>query len=357
MSTYTPAVPSAATSPSTGSRARQDAAPSRSRPLASPWAATVPSPATTPAIAVSQLTKTFGQLVAVDHLDLRLEAGEVLAFLGPNGAGKSTTIDVILNFSRPSSGSVQVLGTTPAEAVAQGRVGAVLQTGSLLPDYTVRQVLDVVASLQRRTPDVQAVIEQANLGGLLKRKVGKCSGGELQRLRLALALLPQPELLVLDEPTAGMDPTARAAFWQTMRHQTAQGRSILFATHYLQEAADYADRILIIHQGRLVACGSVDEVRALGEGTTVTATWAGLSGEAELRRALAPAAASLLGVKVLGDHLEVRTSASDDVARLLLTQTPASHLGVSALSLEEVFSELVSPEATSPAEASIPGAA
>nr|WP_229116758.1 ABC transporter ATP-binding protein [Actinomyces bovis] len=287
------------------------------------------------------MTKTFGQLVAVNQLDLEVQPGEVVAFLGPNGAGKSTTIDAILGFSTPDSGTLRVLGTTPREAVSEGRVGAVLQTGSMLPDYTVRQTLDVVASLQRRVPDVQAVIAQANLGSILKRKVGKCSGGELQRLRLALALLPQPELLVLDEPTAGMDPKARAAFWETMRGHTAQGRAILFATHYLQEAADFADRILIIDHGRLVASGSVDEVRALGEGTTVTATWPGLNGEAALRHVLAPTAGSLLSVSVHGSHLEIRTKASDDVARLLLTQTPATHLGISALSLEQVFSELV----------------
>lgn len=311
--------------------------PRGSRPPASPRAAA----AATPAIEASQLTKTFGHLVAVDHLDLRVEAGEVVAFLGPNGAGKSTAIDTILGFSRPGSGSVQVLGTTPAEAVAQGRVGAVLQSGSLLPDYTVRQTLQVVASLQRHVPDVQAVTAQTCLGSILGRKVGKCSGGEVQRLRLALALLADPELLVLDEPTAGMDPTARAAFWQTMRGQTAQGRSVLFATHYLQEAEDFADRILIIDHGRLVASGSVDEVRALGKGTSVTATWAGLSGEAELRRALEPVSGSLLSVTVHGSHLELRTTAPDDVARLLLTQTPAAHLGVSALSLEKVFAGLV----------------
>ena len=234
-----------------------------------------------------------------------------------------------------------VLGVAPREAVRAGRVGAVLQADGLNPSFTVRQTLDIIASLQLRIPDIESVIAQTRLEGLLRRKISQCSGGEIQRVRLALALLAQPELLVLDEPTTGMDPTARAAFWEMMRRETAQGRAILFATHYLQEAADVADRIIIIDRGRLVAEGSVDEVRALGEGTTVTATWLGLSGEAELRAALAPVSDSLLGMEVHGSHLELRTIAPDDVARLLLTATPAGHIGVMALSLEEIFAQLV----------------
>ena len=294
-----------------------------------------------PAVRVRGLRKTFGPVVAVDSLALTVAPGEVVAFLGPNGAGKSTTLDVVLGFTRPDAGTAAVLGVAPREAVRAGRVGAVLQADGLNPSFTVRQTLDIIASLQLRIPDIESVIAQTRLEGLLRRKISQCSGGEIQRVRLALALLAQPELLVLDEPTTGMDPTARAAFWEMMRRETAQGRAILFATHYLQEAADVADRIIIIDRGRLVAEGSVDEVRALGEGTTVTATWLGLSGEAELRAVLAPVADSLLGMEVHGSHLELRTSAPDDVARLLLTATPAGHIGVMALSLEEIFAQLV----------------
>ena len=314
--------------------------PTLTRPAASPVGA---APAA-PAVRVRGLRKTFGPVVAVDSLDLTVASGEVVAFLGPNGAGKSTTLDVVLGFTRPDAGTAAVLGVAPREAVRAGRVGAVLQIGGLIPSFTVRQTLDIVASLQLHAPDVESVIARTGLGGLLRRRVSRCSGGETQRVRLALALLAQPELLVLDEPTTGMDPTARTAFWDMMRRETAQGRAILFATHYLQEAADFADRIIIIDRGRLVAEGSVDEVRALGEGTTVTATWPGLSGEAELRAALAPVSGSLLGVEVHGSHLELRTSAPDDVARLLLTATPAGHLGITALSLEEIFAELVGDE-------------
>ena len=173
--------------------------------------------------------------------------------------------------------------------------------------------------------------------------MSRCSGGERQRLRLALALLPDPDILVMDEPTAGMDVSARIAFWETMRTQTRRGRTVLFATHYLEEAASFADRIVIIAHGRLVADGSVDEIRALGDGALVTATWPGLSEESLGQRlADCPAAGSILHAVVHGEHVELRTTDSDAVARWLLSATPAEHLGIGAASLNEVFTALTS---------------
>lgn len=304
-------------------------------------APTRPSPAP-PAIEIHDLCKSFGPVRAVDGLSLTVPRGQILAFLGPNGAGKSTTLDMVLGFSQPDSGSLRVLGSSPAEVVSTGRVGAVLQNGGLVPGYTVGQTLEVVASLQATAPDIDDVVAQTRLGDLLRRRVSKLSGGEKQRLRLALALLPDPDLLVLDEPTTGLDVTARAAFWETMRLQGAKHqRTVVFATHYLQEAADFADRIIIIDRGRLSANGTVDQVQALGTGTSVTATWPGLTGEAELRHALAGLESGLLSVTVHGEHLELLTTGPDDVARRLLTTTPASHLGISAPSLDDVFSALV----------------
>lgn len=177
--------------------------------------------------------------------------------------------------------------------------------------------------------------------------MSKCSGGERQRLRLALALLGNPDLMVLDEPTAGMDVTARRSFWAAIRERAAGNKAVLFATHYLQEAADFADRIVIIHHGRIIASGSVDDVRALGEGTIVTAAWPGLPGVAALDEALAEARASLQDVAVRGEHVEIRTTAPDDVARILLTRTPAHNLGITALSLDDVFTDLVEESAPS----------
>ncbi|WP_366181364.1 ABC transporter ATP-binding protein [Actinomyces timonensis] len=300
-----------------------------------------------PAVEVTGLVKAFGPVRAVDGIDLRVAPGEVVAFLGPNGAGKSTALDIILGFSAPDAGTARVFGLTPAQAARELRTGAILQEGGLLPDYTVGQTIRAVAAMRGARHDVPAVKELSGISPILGRRVSKCSGGERQRLRLALALLGNPDLMVLDEPTAGMDVTARRSFWAAIRERAAGNKAVLFATHYLQEAADFADRIVIIHHGRIIASGSVDDVRALGEGTIVTAAWPGLPGVAALDEALAEARASLQDVAVRGEHVEIRTTAPDDVARILLTRTPAHNLGITALSLDDVFTDLVEESAPS----------
>ena len=311
------------------------------------------SAAPSPVVRARGLRKVFGSLVAVDDLDLTVRPGEVVAFLGPNGAGKSTTLDMVLGLTRPDTGTIELLGGTADQAVREGRAGVIFQDGGLLDDFTVGETLRVVASMQPRRSGpgfsrtrLDDVVAKAGLGSILSRKVSRCSGGERQRLRLALALLPDPDLLVMDEPTAGMDVSARIAFWETMRVQTRRGCTVLFATHYLEEAASFADRIVIIAHGRLIADGSVDEIRALGDGALVTATWPGVS-EASLgeRLATCPAAGSILHAVVRGEHVELRTTDSDAVARWLLTTTPAEHLGISAASLDEVFTALTSDSA------------
>ncbi|ARD41946.1 ABC transporter ATP-binding protein [Actinomyces gaoshouyii] len=292
-----------------------------------------------PAVEVTGLVKIFGPVRAVDGIDLHVAPGEVVAFLGPNGAGKSTTLDIILGFSSPDAGAARVFGLTPAQAARGLRTGAILQEGGLLPDYTVGQTIRAVAAMRGARHDISSVQELSGISPILGRRVAKCSGGERQRLRLAL--LGNPDLMVLDEPTAGMDVTARRSFWAAIRERAAGNKAVLFATHYLQEAADFADRIIIIHHGRIIASGSVDDVRALGEGTIVTATWPGMSGVAALDEALAEVRASLQDVAVRGEHVELRTTAPDDVARILLTRTPAHHLGITPLSLDDVFADLV----------------
>ncbi len=209
------------------------------------------------------------RVTAVDGIDLAVRPGEIVAFLGPNGAGKTTTIDMMLGFSRPDAGTVEVLGGTPADAIAQGRIAAVLQTGGLLKDLTVAETVRLTASLFPTARPVGEVLERAGIADIADRRVGACSGGQQQRLRFALALLPDPDLLVLDEPTTGMDVEGRRDFWAAIRADAARGRTVLFATHYLEEADEYADRIVLVRHGRIVADGTPAHVKSLAAGRAV----------------------------------------------------------------------------------------
>src|SRR3954469_2204467 len=226
----------------------------------------------TPAVRLSGVTKDFGRVHAVRGIDLEIEPGEMVAFLGPNGAGKTTTIDMILGLSRPTTGDVEVLGMQPRQAIARGLVAAVMQTGGLLKDLTVRETVQYTASLFADTKPTDEVLESAGITDIADRRVAKCSGGEQQRLRFAMALLSDPALLLLDEPTTGMDVEGRRSFWSAIRDDAQQGRSVLFATHYLEEADQYADRIVLISKGRIVADGTGAQIKAMSTGRTVRAT-------------------------------------------------------------------------------------
>ncbi|KHK95203.1 multidrug ABC transporter ATPase [Microbacterium mangrovi] len=284
-----------------------------------------------PAVAASGITKSFGKVRAVDGVSLEIEQGEIVAFLGPNGAGKTTTIDMLLGLSHPDTGSVKVFGESPRAAIAHGLVSAVLQTGGLLKDITVRETLQLTASLFADTRPVDEVMKRAGITEIAGRKVGVCSGGQQQRLRFAMALLSDPGLLILDEPTTGMDVEGRRSFWSSIRADADRGRTVLFATHYLDEADEYADRIVLMARGRIVADGTASEIKNLVSGRTVHAT---------LAAADLSVLASLPGVdnvEVKGDRVAIRTKDSDAAARYLLTQTPARDVEITAQNLESVF--------------------
>ena len=293
-----------------------------------------PPDSDTVAVSLREVTKDFGTVHAVRGINLEVGHGEVVAFLGPNGAGKTTTIDMILGLSQPTSGSVEVLGMTPRTAIAHGLISAVMQSGGLLKDMTVRETARYTASLFADAGDVDDALARAGIADIADRKVGKCSGGEQQRLRFALALLPDPALLLLDEPTTGMDVEGRRSFWAAIREDAQQGRTVLFATHYLEEADQYADRIVLVRKGKVVADGSGAEIKALASGRTVRATWA----EADTN-ALS-ALKGVDGVEIRGDSVLVHTTDSDSVARHLLTHTPARDLEITAKGIEEAFLSL-----------------
>src|SRR5450755_2483649 len=247
--------------------------------------ATAPSRAAgrPPAVDLTGLHKTFGSVRAVQGIDLNIAAGEIVALLGPNGAGKTSTIDMILGLSRPTSGAVSVFGMQPRQAISRGLISAVMQTGGLLKDLTVAETVQYTASLFAHSEPATDVLARAGIDGIADRKVAKCSGGEQQRLRFAMALLSDPELMVLDEPTTGMDVDGRRSFWAAIQEDAAKGRTVLFATHYLEEADAYAGRIVLLRHGKVVADGTASQIKALSAGRTVRATLPGAE-EATMRQ-------------------------------------------------------------------------
>src|SRR5215472_5661997 len=283
------------------------------------------------AVELTGVSKNFGYVQAVKNVSLQLRSGEIVAILGPNGAGKTSTIDIILGLSLPSSGQVSVLGMHPRKAISHGLISAVMQTGGLLKDLTVSETVEYTASLFARSQPVGEVLSGAGITEIADRRVGKCSGGEQQRLRFALALLSNPELLVLDEPTTGMDVEGRRNFWAAIRKDAEQGRTVLFATHYLEEADAYADRIVLLRHGEIVADGSGAEIKALASGRTVRAT---LPGASEAMLANVPGAET---VEVRGETVLLQSTDSDATARYLLTQTEARDLEITARGIEDAF--------------------
>ena len=278
------------------------------------------------------LRKHYGEVRAVDGVDLVIAPGEVVALLGPNGAGKSTTVDMMLGLTKPDVGGVTIFGSTPGEAVADGRIGAMLQGGALLEDATVGETVGMIASLHRKPLSVRDALSRAGIEDLANRRCTKLSGGQKQRVRFAVALVSDPDLLVLDEPTAAMDVQTRREFWKAMRVFTTTGRTVLFATHYLEEAESYADRVVFLRQGRIVADGSVAEVTALAAGRTIKSVIP--DAIPELLRALP----GVSEVELRGDRVSISSKESDQTLRALLASFPnARDIEVTAFGLEDAF--------------------
>ena len=215
-----------------------------------------------PAVWASGLVKSYGPTVALAGLDLHVAAGETVALLGPNGAGKSTTIGLLLGLLSPARGQVQVYGRSPSQAVAGGLVGAMLQDAGLMPGVRVGELLAMVRGLYPRPLPLDELAAIADLGPLLGRRADRLSGGQGQRVRFAAAIAGDPLLLVLDEPTAAMDVQARRNFWAQIHAFAGRGRTVLFATHYLNEADDAADRVIVIAAGRKIADGPPAAIKA-----------------------------------------------------------------------------------------------
>jgi len=284
---------------------------------------------TTTAVTLSGVTKRYGNVQAVAGVDLTIRSGEVVAMLGPNGAGKSTTIEMLLGLVRPDQGSVQVYGGSPAEAIATSKVGVMLQSGGIIEDAKVGELLNLVAGLHRNPMPVAEALDRAGIADLTGRKMKGLSGGQKQRVRFAMAIIPQPDLIVLDEPTTGMDVESRRDFWASMHAETALGRTVLFATHYLEEADAYADRVVLMRNGKVVADGTAAQIKAGVSGRTIRATVPG----ADL--AAFAALPGVRSVETRGDVVLLQCADSDDTLRYLLNNTPAHDIEVTSADLED----------------------
>jgi ABC-2 type transport system ATP-binding protein len=275
----------------------------------------------------------YGQVRAVDGLNLTIRPGEVVALLGPNGAGKSTTINLMLGVLAPDTGTVRISGTAPAQAIRQGRIGAMPQDGGLVPRTTVAELVRFLHGLYPDPMPVAEVLATAGLTDLAGRTVERLSGGQAQRLRFAMALVGYPDLLVLDEPTAALDVASRREFWAAMRGYARSNRTIVFSTHYLEEADDNADRIVVIAGGRKIADGTSDEIKKVVAGRTVSFDLTGTS--AGLDRL-----PGVVAVEIRGDRARLSTTDSDATVVALASAGLVRDLEVVGAGLEEAFMTL-----------------
>jgi len=281
-----------------------------------------------------------GPVHAVRGVDIAVHPGETVALLGPNGAGKSTTIDMLLGLQSPDTGSVAVFGAPPEQAIQQGRIGVMLQTGGVLRELTARELVAMIAALFPQPLEVDEALSLAQIEPIADRRTERLSGGETQRLRFAVALVSNPELLVLDEPTVGMDVEGRHAFWTTVRDLSGHGKTILFATHYLEEADAYADRAVLMARGRVVADGPTTEIKAMVGSRTIRATLPDVPLE---RLEHLP---GVTGADRRGEAVVLSSADSDASLRALLLAFPQAHdIEVKGAGLEEAFLALTGDEA------------
>jgi ABC-2 type transport system ATP-binding protein len=285
----------------------------------------------TDAVRLTGVTKTFsgGTVRAVDGIDLSIRRGETVALLGPNGAGKSTAINMMLGLMEPTKGTLEMFGTTPAQAVGNGNVGAMLQESGFVPNATIRELVELARALYKNPLSTKEVLATADLADVADRRLDKLSGGQSQRVRFAFALAGNPELLLLDEPTVAMDVESRQAFWAAMRRFTETGRTVLFATHYLEEADDFADRVIVIARGKVIADGTGAQIKQLAGGRTIS--FAGnLNGARGLN--------GVTSVETRGDRVLLRCHDSDlALKELILSGQSFRDLEVTAAGLEEAF--------------------
>jgi ABC-2 type transport system ATP-binding protein len=275
--------------------------------------------------------KTYPSAVALDGVSLTIHSGELVALLGANGAGKTTAVKMLLGLAQPTGGTVRVFGADPREAANRVRTGAMLQVGKVPETLRVREHIDLFSSYYPDPLPLAEVIEAAGLRGVENRIFGELSGGQKQRVLFALAICGNPDLLILDEPTVGLDVEARRGMWEQIRRFVRGGRSILLTTHYLEEADALADRVVVIDRGSIIAEGTPAEIKAKAAGRRIRCN---TSLPIEQVQALAGVTSATRD----GDTTVILASDSDAVVRALLLADPSlANLEVASAGLEEAF--------------------
>ncbi len=284
---------------------------------------------------ISGVTKTFGTVTALAGLDLEIRPGQLLALLGPNGAGKTTAVRLLLGLSSPTRGTVRVFGKDPRDAGARVRTGAMLQVGRVPETLRVREHIELFSSYYPRPMALGGVLRAAGLEGLEGRLFGGLSGGQKQRVLFALAICGNPDLLVLDEPTAGLDVESRRAMWTHIRSFVARGGSVLLTTHYLEEADALADRIVVIDRGRVVAEGTPENIKQRTASRRIRCR---TSISPEVVRGIA----GVVSAEWTGERVDIVASDSDRVVFELFTRdSRLRDLEVVGAGLEDAFLSIV----------------
>jgi ABC-2 type transport system ATP-binding protein len=275
--------------------------------------------------------KSYGDVIALNHLNMEIRAGELLALLGPNGAGKTTLVRLLLGSARPDAGSVSVFGADPHSGQMQTRVGAMLQVGRVPETLKVREHIDLFSSYYPNPLPLDEVLTIAGLTEIKDRAYGELSGGQKQRVLFALAVCGNPDLLFLDEPTVGLDVEARRLMWAQIRTLIARGKTVLLTTHYLNEADALADRILVLNQGAIIAEGTPADIKARAMGKQIRCT-------SQLSLEQVKQIPGVLSVKADRNAFELQVNAAEPVVRELLQRDAwLANLEVTNGGLEEAF--------------------
>ncbi|GAA2842657.1 ABC transporter ATP-binding protein [Crossiella cryophila] len=292
------------------------------------------------AVHLHAVTKAYGPVRAVNGVHLSVPAGQTVALLGPNGAGKSTTINLMLGLLAPDSGQVSLFGGTPEAAIRAGRIGVLPQDAKLIPRVTVAELVDFVRRSYPSPLPLAEVLGLAGLTDLAKRKADALSGGQARRVQFALAMAGDPELVVLDEPTTALDVEHRREFWTYLRAFAARGRTVLFSSHYLEEVAENADRVVVISGGRTIADATPDELRGRVGGRTVSLDPDGRRPD-ELQRL-----PGVLSVSLRGGRAYLSSADSDATVQALAQLGAIRDLEVAGAGLEEAFMALTAQDRT-----------